>query len=208
MTELMVNGKGRARGAPDGVTQLNLSPAQPLSCGLDEGRHSALAELGFADRTLDVRDHDRTSDGESAVTGIERKLTEPFSQRTYGANDHHTVTYRTVGRRSSVWIDPMADSLTDKRWNQLRRNHLVESIRQTEPRVRGCEIMVHHPLDSRFTESIAGYAAHLVAPNESLRLLTLDTIVATWADLISTKVDRRWLADFADRYLNLELSGS
>ena len=159
--------------------------------------------------SFDIAVHYRTRGGESAVAGIETKLTEPFSQRTYGANDHHTETYRGVGRRSSVWIDPMADSLTDKRWNQLWRNHLlVESIRQFEPGVLGCEIVVHHPSDSRCTESIAGYAAHLVAPDQSLRALTLDTIVATWSDLVSTEADRQWLADFADRYLNLELSGS
>jgi len=103
----------------------------------------------------------------------------------------------------------MVESLTDKRWNQLWRNHLlVESIRETEPGALGCEIVVHHPLDSRCTESIAGYAAHLVAPDEPLRALTLDIIVATWSDLVSTDTDRQWLTDFADRYLNPELSGS
>lgn len=159
--------------------------------------------------SFDVAVHYTTRSGESAIAGIETKLTEPFSQRTYGSNDHHTERYRAVACRSSVWIDPMAESLTDKRWNQIWRNHLlVESIRQTEPGLLGSEIVVHHPLDSRCTAAIAGYSAHLTSPEESLRTLTLDTIVGTWSSLVTADADRQWLTDFADRYLNLELSGS
>lgn len=159
--------------------------------------------------SFDVAVRYRTRDGDAALAGIETKLTEPFSQRTYGSNDHHTERYRAVARRSAVWIDPMAESLTDKRWNQIWRNHLlVESIRQTEPGLLGCEMVVHHPLDSRCTAAIAGYTAHLATPEDSLRTLTLDTIVSTWSSLVVTDADRQWLADFADRYLNLELSGS
>ena len=157
--------------------------------------------------SFDVAVRYRTRMGEAAIAGIETKLTEPFSQRRYGHEDHHTETYRAVGQRSSVWLDPMADSLSDKRWNQIWRNHLlVESVRQSEPGLKGSEIVVHHPLDTRCAESIAGYVAHLAAPDETFGALTLDTIVTTWTGLVTSDIDRQWLADFSDRYVNLELS--
>lgn len=42
------------------------------------------------------------ADGRNAIAGIETKLTEPFSQRTYGRDDHRTDRYREVARRSDV----------------------------------------------------------------------------------------------------------
>jgi len=147
------------------------------------------------------------ADGRRAIAGIETKLTEPFSQKVYGLDDHHTERYREVARLSDVWRDPDDVELTDKRWNQVWRNQLlVESVRQREPDLLGCEVVVHHPLDERCASNVTAYSQFLNEPVETLVRHSLDQIVTVWEPLLRTDAERRWLNDFADRYLNLELS--
>jgi PD-(D/E)XK nuclease superfamily len=147
------------------------------------------------------------ADGQEAIAGIETKLTEPFSQKTYGKHDHRTDRYREVARESNAWRDPDDPDLTDKRWNQVWRNQLlVESVRQRQPGLLGCEIVVHHPLDERCANNVNDYARFLTDPAETLGRHSLDSIVAVWEPLVHTDTHRRWLRDFADRYLNLHLS--
>jgi hypothetical protein len=86
--------------------------------------------------------------------------------------------------------------------NQL----LVESIRQHEPGLLGCEVVVHHPLDERCAKNVERYASFLNNPGETLVRHSLDHIVTLWEPLLRTEADCRWLGDFADRYLNLHLS--
>ncbi len=98
------------------------------------------------------------ADGREAIAGIETKLTEPFSQKSYGFDDHHTDRYREVARRSDAWRDPDDPALTDNRWNQVWRNQLlVESTRQYHPDPRECEVVVHHPLDERCPTGVMGH---------------------------------------------------
>lgn len=165
-------------------------------------------KLHLRDATsFDVVAHYVRADGRNAIAGIETKLTEPFSQRTYGRDDHRTDRYREVARRSDVWRDPDEPDLTHKRWNQVWRNQLlVESIRQRQPDLLGCEVVVHHPLDQRCANNVDAYSHFLNDPKETLRCYSLDHIVATWTPLLRTDSQRRWLGDFADRYLNLHLS--
>jgi len=147
------------------------------------------------------------ADGRRAIAGIETKLTEPFSQKVYGLDDHHTERYREVARLSDAWRDPDCVELTDERWNQVWRNQLlVESIRQREPDLLGCEVVVHHPLDERCASNVTEYSQFLNEPVETLVRHSLDQIVTVWEPLLRTDAERRWLNDFADRYLNLELS--
>ena len=146
-------------------------------------------------------------DGRPALAAIETKLTEPFSQRTYGLGDRHTDRYRAVATASQVWRDPTTETLTDKQWNQIWRNHLlVESIRQSEPGLLGYAIVVHHPDDMHCAASIGGYEGFLVDPAASFRSFTLDRIVATWMPMLANVEQQRWLRDFNDRYINLDLS--
>ena len=57
----------------------------------------------LADATsFDVAVRYTTRSGKRAIAGIETKLTEPFSSKSYGMNDHHTETYRRVAQRSDV----------------------------------------------------------------------------------------------------------
>lgn len=147
------------------------------------------------------------ADGRKSIAGIETKLTEPFSQKVYGLNDHHAERYREVARRSDVWLNPDDPELTDIRWNQVWRNQLlVESIRQQQPDLLGCEVVVHHPLDERCANNVDAYAEFLTEPRETLVRHTLEHVVAVWEPLLGTDAQARWLGDFADRYLNLELS--
>ncbi len=41
----------------------------------------------------------------------------------------------------------------------------------------------------------------------TFRVLTLSRIVETWMPLLRRAAECRWLGDFADRYVRLELSG-
>ena len=130
-----------------------------------------------------------------------------FSQRTYGLDDTHTDRYRAVAAASQVWRDPAATELTDKRWNQIWRNHLlVESIRQHEPGLLGSEIVVHHPLDTRCASTIESYAQFLTRPADTFGSFTLGHIVDTWRPLLTSPSQTKWISDFGDRYLNLGLS--
>ena len=148
-----------------------------------------------------------TRDGHPALAAIETKLTEAFSQKRYGHDDHHADRYRAVARKSRVWRDPEDRALSDIRWNQIWRNHLlVESIRQHEPRLLGCEIVVHHPDDARCATAIAGYRELLQDADGIFGSLTLAEIVTAWRPLVAGTKHRSWLVDFADRYLNLGLS--
>ena len=194
---------------PD-LASLLLDPVLPggvLTAGVDV-EWAPPRELHLRDATsFDVVARYVRADGRAAIAGIETKLTEPFSQKIYGLDDHHAKRYREVARRSDVWRDPDAVELTDKRWNQVWRNQLlVESIRQHEPGLLGCEVVVHHPLDERCAKNVEGYAGFLNNPGETLVRHSLDHIVTLWEPLLRTEAERRWLGDFADRYLNLHLS--
>lgn len=166
------------------------------------------AKLHLADATsFDVAVRYTTRDGHPALAAIETKLTEAFSQKRYGHDDHRVDRYRAVAKNSRVWRDPTDPALTDIRWNQIWRNHLlVESIRQHEPGLLGCEMVVHHPDDDRCASVIDGYRSLLHDDEGAFGSLTLARIVTTWRPLVAGTKHRRWLSDFEDRYLNLGLS--
>ena len=103
----------------------------------------------------------------------------------------------------------MDPALTDIRWNQIFRNHLlVESIRQREPGLLGCEIVVHHPYDSRCVATVAAYRILLSEPDDTFSSFTLADIITAWRPLVASTKHRQWLVDFDDRYMKLELSQS
>ena len=161
--------------------------------------------------SFDVAVRYTTRLGKPALAAIETKLTEPFSQIAYGQDetDVRTARYRGVAGRSKVWRDPADPQLADRRWNQVWRNHLlVESVRQHEPGLLGSEIVVRHPLDDRCATACASYRQFLVDPESTFRVLSLADIVETWRGLLIRPDHRRWIKDFTDRYLNLELSQS
>jgi len=157
--------------------------------------------------SFDVAVRYTTEYGERAIAGIETKLTEPFSPKSYGMNDSHTETYRGVARQSAVWRDPMEEGLADPRWNQIWRNHLlVESIRQHEQGSLGWQIVVHHEQDKRCALYVGEYKKFLADPDQSFRHFTLRDLVTKWCPLLYDECHLRWLNDFEDRYLNLSLS--
>jgi hypothetical protein len=146
-----------------------------------------------------------TESGKPAVAAIETKLTEPFSRAKYD-----TDRYREVAARSSVWIDPTNPDLSRVGWNQIWRNHLlVEAIRQqpdAPPDLLAYAMVVHHPQDKRCIKVTEGYGELLAAPHESFIVLTLAEIVDACQPLVTNTMHAAWLGDFADRYLNLDLS--
>ena len=149
--------------------------------------------------------YERT-DGTRAFLGIETKLTETFSAK----NPRDPSRYVAHARRSpSIWPHGDDPALTDPRWYQLWRNHLlVEALRLDVAAgyAAGRLAVVHHPADTDCTGAIAGYRALLAPGDASLVALPIDRLVATWAAAVERAEDGEWLEKLRVRYLALERS--
>lgn len=156
------------------------------------------------DAFVEVR---RASDGARGFLAIETKLTEPFSQKWYDI-EHRPAYGRLMSRTDGPWVAEAEQQVTDPRWNQLWRNHMLAiSLVEDEecPYEFGVPIVVHHPLDARGVEAIIGYRELLQDPL-SVRCFDLRQIVDRWRSLIVTEEDRQWVDRFDVRYLQLWLS--
>ena len=149
----------------------------------------------------------RAGDGAPGFLAIETKLTEPFSQKRYGI-DHRPAYASWMSRSDSPWIPESGEQVTDLRWNQLWRNHmLATSLVEDEasPYEFGVPIVVHHPLDARGVEAVIGYRELLHDPT-SIATFDLRQIIDRWRALSTAHEDRRWIDRFDVRYLQLALS--
>lgn len=149
--------------------------------------------------------YDRT-DGERAFVAIETKLTEPFSAKYYKTARYIELTEHT----NSIWLSESWPRLSDTRWNQLWRNHmLVEAVRQHRPSPvanNGRLALVRHPADPMIGATVDAYRSFLVDPDATFVEWPLDLIVDRWLAAAETDGERAWLTAFRDRYLDLALS--
>lgn len=143
--------------------------------------------------------------GPGAFLGIETKLTEPFSQATYGLD--HSPKYADVMRRSGLWPEPKAAQflLTDERWNQLWRNHmLVEAVAQAgDPaRQRGRLAVIRHPDHVECAQAIRGYQSLLPDRGRPVIDITLDRLLEL-ALKCANPPEEPWLKAMKERYVDL-----
>ncbi len=146
-------------------------------------------------------------DGRPGFVGIETKLTEPFSQRLYD-----TPAYRRWSDRpESPWLAEARDRLAEIGHNQLWRDHLLAIAMRSHPKSRyasGFFMLVRHPQDRECASVVSGYSALLKPSDCSFIDCPLDRLVRAVESAVETPVDRDWLKEFQDRYLNLALSGT
>jgi hypothetical protein len=141
--------------------------------------------------------------GKPGCIAIETKLTEKFSQEIYDW-EHYL---EQAAFATDVWKTSDPTLLGDLRWSQLWRNHLLGRAESTDKNLGPVSMLVvHHPNDTACDANVAGYCDLLY---DSKRVMAVDLqrihdILTAAAGDSPTHV--AWLADLADRYLNLRLS--
>lgn len=141
------------------------------------------------------------------LVGIETKLTEPFSQKSYEFKDGYS---RWRSSSDWWWRGRAKHFFPDKRYNQLWRNHLLAfaMLHQKDAAYDEAFCAVLYPEeDTSCADAIQAYRQRL-RPETRHTLLewTLGDVIDTWQGLATGRVQRKWLADFRLRYLDLKKS--
>jgi len=137
-----------------------------------------------------------------AFTGIEVKLSEPFSQKRYDG-----PAYRR-------WMEGVHSPWTPEAWgrvagishNQLWRDHLlaVAAVRHHGSSFHHGRLMLaRHPGDHHCLSVVQGYRDLLREDDGTFIDMPLDRLVETWEGISLTDGSQEWLARFRLRYLNL-----
>lgn len=151
--------------------------------------------------SFDVVAHYTTRAGESAVAGIEVKLSEPFSPKRYGYNDHHADRYLEFGL-DSIWKNSADPELSSSAVNQIWRTHLLAQSIQKKGDVKlAYAIVLHHSGDQMCDDAVRAYRDQLTdAGKDTLLHITIGDLTQKWARLVSANADADWLARFRTRY--------
>lgn len=142
-----------------------------------------------------------------AFTGIEVKLSEPFSQKRYDGPAYR----RWMEGLDSPWRPEAWDRVAEMSHNQLWRDHLlaVAMLDQQESRFdHGRLMLVRHPDDSHCLSVVQEYQGLLKDDDDTFIDMPLDRLVKIWGDLSFADDLREWLAQFRLRYLSLAASKS
>jgi hypothetical protein len=137
--------------------------------------------------------------------GIETKLIEPFSQKSYP----FAPGYARWKTSPNWWWDAEEKvSFPDMRFNQLWRNHLLgfAMLSQAERQYdEGLVAVVWHPKDTQCTKAMEAYREHLTRPgNASLMEWSLEQVVSSWTSTALDESHQHWLKAFHTRYLALD----
>lgn len=165
-------------------------------------------ETHLKDRTsFDAWVEYERANGMRGFLGIETKLTEPFSQNHYDFGPG----YRRWQEEPSWWWVPGAEAhFSDKRYNQLWRNHLLAFAHRHQPETVYSECfsaVISHPKDNGCNNSINAYEKHLLPEGRSTLLeWPLDDLVRRWMEYAKTAEEQDWLQSLYLRYLDLEAS--
>lgn len=139
-------------------------------------------------------------EGGKGFIGIECKYTEPFSQKVYDKKEYR----RWVDKSNSPWKKDKFDELSDLRWNQLWRDHLlvISMLNQKERKFNnGILILIQHPEDTECENTVLGYSDLLLEDQKSFIDLPLDKLLSIWERTILEDDLKRWLLNFRSRYL-------
>jgi len=143
-------------------------------------------------------------DGGRAFAGIETKLTEPFSPKRYDGPAYR----RWVERPDSPWPEESWESLAEVSHNQLWRDHLLAVamlLRDGSPYKFGCLVLARHPGDEECERVVERYERLMRKDDRMFVDCPVDRIV----DAVEANADdsqKRWIAEFRQRYLDLSLS--
>ena len=152
--------------------------------------------------SFDVVIHYTTKAGDSAIAGIEVKLTEPFSPKRYGNNDRHTNRYLKVSSDPAIWTTPGEPALSNSTWNQIWRTHLLaQSIRQAKDVTISTAVILHHSGDEKCGGAVKAYQKNLTPLGLGTLLhWTIGGLTARWKQLLSARPEAEWLDRFSERY--------
>ena len=145
--------------------------------------------------------------GRPTFTGIEVKLSEPFSQKRYDRPAYR----RWMDGPNSPWRPEAWERVAKVSHNQLWRDHLlaVAIFDQRESRFdHGRLMLVRHPDDSHCHSVVQEYQDLLKDDDDTFIDMPLDRLVKTWQDLSVADDLQEWLAQIRLRYLNLAASKS
>lgn len=146
-----------------------------------------------------------TVDDNLAFLGIETKLTEPFSPRSYDTAEYR----RWMNGPSSPWRDGSIKHLLEIRHNQLWRDHLLAVAtldHPASPYSRGRLMLLRHPGDKSCADAARTYQG-LLRPGDSTFVdMPLTRLMDHVAALDLDEGHARWLDALRLRYLDLAAS--
>ena len=146
-------------------------------------------------------------DGTRGFIGVETKLTEPFSQKSYEFKPGYS---RWMDAGDWWWQPGAEEQFPNPKINQLWRNHLLAfAMLHQEPAeyVEGFCAVLYHDGDEACTEAITAYRRHLRNEADGTLLSwPLGDLVTAWEGAAVTPDEEHWLADFRLRYLDLSAS--
>jgi hypothetical protein len=137
-----------------------------------------------------------------AFTGIEVKLTEPFSLKRYDGPAYR----RWMEGPDAPWRPEAGDQVAERSHNQLWRDHLlaVSVINHRDSRIHhGRLMLVRHPGDHHCLSAVQGYQELLREDDDTFMDMPLDRLVEVWEGLPLADELQEWLARFRLRYLDL-----
>jgi hypothetical protein len=139
----------------------------------------------------------------SAFTGIEVKLSEPFSQKRYDGPAYR----RWMEGSDSPWRPETWHQVAERSHNQLWRDHLlaVSVIDHRESQFHhGRLMLVRHPGDHHCVSAVQGYQELLREEDDTFIDMPLDRLVEVWEGVSLADELQEWLARFNLRYLDLD----
>lgn len=146
-----------------------------------------------------------TVDDRPAFLGVETKLTEPFSPKSYD-----TAEYRRWMRGpNSPWREGAIRHLLEIRHNQLWRDHLLAVATLDHPASRysrGRLMLLRHPGDKSCAKSARSYQGLLRPGDGTFVDMPLNRLMDYVANLDLDDGHAEWLEAFRLRYLDLAAS--
>lgn len=149
----------------------------------------------------------RRPDGALCFTGVETKLTEPFSETKYPKEERRYA--RWLERRDHPWRSDALGRVDAVEHNQLWRDHLLAfalSVRSGTGYAHGRLMLVRHDEDDRCERVVTGYRALLRSDDDTFVDIPLSKLLTSWERPLSVGSDagsRQWIAAFRRRYLDL-----
>jgi len=144
-------------------------------------------------------------DGQPGFVGIETKLAEAFSAKVYTSKEYR----RWFDNPGAPWFPAALPRLQESDVNQLWRDHLLAVAMKLAPDshyISGKFMLVYNVLNRECVDAVKTYKTLLRPGDDSFISLPLDELVKRWTDAVETPAHRRWISEFAHRYLELETS--
>ena len=184
--------------------------------GLPRNIHVTHVALEYAPKKSrhlgDATSHDafveyELPDGGLGFIGIETKLTELFSDKSYALGEGYRRWMKITG---SWWRKERESEFPNPRFNQLWRNHLLAftMLKQEPPRyVQAHAAVLYHDDDNSCPEAMEAYRS-VLRPEAQDTLLDwpLSVVLETWEKLLETAEQKSWFEDFRLRYWSLDAS--